>query len=232
AQAVVSRTYALRNYDRHSEEGFNLCDTTHCQIYGGKSAEDERSNSAVDETKGEILAYEGEPINALYHGSSGGRTASPENVWGWEAPKYLTVKRIKYANQRSKDYWESTVKADFIEKRLNAAGYNVGRIKKIKKSGKTRSGRAKNIAIITKKRRGKTVIPAVKFRKLIGYWKIKSTMIKRISKKGDSFIFSGYGWGHGVGMCQTSARNMANERKSYKKILKYFYPKTDLENWK
>lgn len=97
AQAVAARTYALRNLGRHREEGFDLCDTSNCQVYGGYSAEAPNCTRAVRETRGQVLVDEkGELIAALYHSNSGGHTEDNAVVNGYDLP-YLRGKPDPYS---------------------------------------------------------------------------------------------------------------------------------------
>jgi stage II sporulation protein D len=89
AQAIAARTYAVRNRDNFAEQGFDLLPTTRSQVYGGLSTEHPLSSRAVDETRGLIATYKGEPINALYTSTCGGRTENAENIFGGEAVPYL-----------------------------------------------------------------------------------------------------------------------------------------------
>lgn len=86
AQAVAARTYTMARAGVHQDQGFDLCATTHCQVYGGASAEHDTTNQAVAETRGEVMLFNGKPITAVYHSSSGGYTENSENVWGWNSP--------------------------------------------------------------------------------------------------------------------------------------------------
>ncbi len=91
AQAIVSRSYSLSNLNKHIKDGYNLCDSTHCQVYGGYSAEKDSTNTAVDKTKGMILEYNDRAVDAVFHSSSGGHTESSENVWGTKIPYLVAV---------------------------------------------------------------------------------------------------------------------------------------------
>jgi stage II sporulation protein D len=88
AQAVAARTYAVKNRNQFASEGFDLLPTTRSQVYGGLSTEHPLSTRAVDETRGMIATYKGEPINALYTSTCGGRTEHVENIFN-EATPYL-----------------------------------------------------------------------------------------------------------------------------------------------
>ena len=89
AQAIAARTYAVKNRDNFAAQGFDLLPTTRSQVYGGLSTEHPLSTRAVDETRGVVATYQGEPINALYTSTCGGRTEDAENIFGGEAAPYL-----------------------------------------------------------------------------------------------------------------------------------------------
>ena len=86
AQAIAARTYALRNRGQFSSEGFDLLPDTRSQVYRGLSSENSLSSRAVDETRGVIATYQGEPINALYTSTCGGRTEDAENIFNHATP--------------------------------------------------------------------------------------------------------------------------------------------------
>ena len=79
AQAVAARTYALKNRDKCRVDGFDLDDTTHCEGYLGVNGETALSNAAVDDTRGQVLTYAGQLIDAPYSTDSGGMTACDTN---------------------------------------------------------------------------------------------------------------------------------------------------------
>lgn len=86
AQAVAARTYAVKNKNQFAAEGFDLLPTTRSQVYGGLSTEQPLTTRAVDETRGIIATYQGEPINALYTSTCGGRTEDSENIFSTAEP--------------------------------------------------------------------------------------------------------------------------------------------------
>ncbi|MBN1622682.1 MAG: SpoIID/LytB domain-containing protein [Endomicrobiales bacterium] len=231
AQAIVSRTYALRNLGRHSKEGFDLCNKTHCQVYGGVESEDERTNKAVDATRSKVLVYENKLAQALFHACCAGHTENPRYVWNYssEPPKYLRGRVCKFCSDSPHYTWTKKASAEFIRKRLVNAGYKVGVIKSIGRYQRTSSGRIKTLEI--KHSKGELNINAAKFRLAVDPQIIKSTYINRIRKVGESFEFSGNGWGHGVGMCQWGAKGMAEKGYSYKRILDFYFPGVNVEKW-
>lgn len=128
AQAVCARTYAVKNLNRHSKNGFNLCASTCCQVYFGTLKESERACKAVDETNGEIITYNGEIITAVYSAHSGGVTANVENVWGNPFPYLKSVD-----DPHCKDYvWEMDINYDSLTNHFNSKGYNLGKITNLK----------------------------------------------------------------------------------------------------
>ncbi len=88
AQAVLARTYALKHLGKHKSYGYDVCDTQHCQVYGGVSAESERGNAAVESTIGETLHYENKPIESVFSANCGGITQSSKDA-GWSETPYL-----------------------------------------------------------------------------------------------------------------------------------------------
>ncbi|MDR1418240.1 MAG: SpoIID/LytB domain-containing protein [Endomicrobium sp.] len=227
AQAVISRTYTIANLNKHKEQGFNLCSTTHCQVYGGLSGQVHSTNQAVKETNKEVLTYEDKVIQAVFHATCGGRTDSPRYVWGWkDIPPYLKGVKCGYCHKARYKTWEHTLDEHFIHEKLSQNN-KIGKIKKIKVKGKTPTKAAKGLEIIHSE--GKLRLNAYKFRTLIDAWKIKSHTFDSIEVKNNKVYFKGKGWGHKVGLCQEGAKGMADKGKTYKKILLYFYPKTKIE---
>ncbi len=93
AQAVIARSYALYRMQYihpHEKDGFDLCDSQHCQVYKGASNEWKKSSLAVDETRGQVLYYNGKISHPLYHSNCGGHTQSSKDLKGWGAAGYLT----------------------------------------------------------------------------------------------------------------------------------------------
>lgn len=228
-QAVISRSYVLKNLSKHYKEGFDVCSTVHCQVYGGASSENKLCNQAISETEGEVVVYDNEIAQTLFHANCGGFTEDPKYVWAWksETPEYLKGIKDKYCKTGPHSTWTSTLSEKVIREKLIKAGYEIGEIKSIKTSGKTKSKGKETIVIKYKK--GTLSLNSYKFRTIVDPWLIKSTMIDSIKKKNNSFVFTGKGWGHRVGLCQWGAKVMAEEGVPYKEILEFYYPKTQIE---
>jgi stage II sporulation protein D len=225
-QSVISRTYALATLGKHSHEGFDLCDKTHCQVYGDISVEADSANEAVAKTKGEVLTFNGQFAQTVFHSNSGGHTENPKYVWSWkEIPPYLKGVRDPYSKDLPHFTWENVLDESFIRNKLK-----VGKISSIRTSGKTSAGSA--IDIIIRHSKGTLKMNAAKFRLDIDPNKIKSVSNLKITKTGDSFVFKGNGWGHRVGLSQWGAKAMADKGISYGRILSFYYPGTKIEKVK
>lgn len=230
AQVICARTYALKSLGKHGKDGYDLCPTTHCQVYGGYQSEDSKSNRYVDETYSEMLTFKGEPISTPYHGFCGGRTEEPRFVWENTAKvPYLESKRCQFCKDAKHYHWEAAVERVKIESVLASNGFKVGKITNIKVSKRSTSGRAAEVTIVHKGGEHIT-LKGNKFRLLMGADFIRSTNFK-IKKTKTTFVFTGTGWGHGVGMCQEGSKVMAERGYTYKKILAFYYPGTEVIKW-
>jgi len=232
AQAVISRSFTIKNLKKHSNKHFNLCSTVCCQVYGGASAESKLCNQAVMETKGIVLTYKNEIAQTFFHSSCGGHTEDPKYVWGWktETPQYLKGIKDIYCKNNPQQNWKCTIDEKTIRTKLTNAGYKIGEISKISYSGST-TGKARK-EIVIKHKNGTLKLNSYKFRITVDPWLIKSTMISDITKQKDKFIFKGNGWGHKVGLCQWGAKNLAEQGYKYDKILTFYYPGTKTDNIK
>ncbi|MBR1860055.1 MAG: SpoIID/LytB domain-containing protein [Selenomonadaceae bacterium] len=227
-QAVAARTFALVNRKRHKDSGYDLCNTTHCQVYNGVEAEHRITNKIIDETFGEVLFYNNKLIQALFHTDSGGMTENVIDVWGVDYPYLRAVSEI----EKETGAWTLRIPINDFSSKLAAAKHNVGTVKSIKitplKIGKstadrTASGRVKEINIQGTK--GQTKITGTEMRSIFS---LRSTLFE-IKISGSEVIINGYGWGHGVGMSQNGAQNLAKHNYTYDKILSHYYKGTTLK---
>lgn len=220
AQAVAARTYALYQKNRNSGKNmpYDLTSSVMHQVYkGGDIPED--IAMAVESTWGEILTYEGEPIPAFYHSTSGGMTEDPVEVFGQSFPYLKPVKTSCELSPYS--IWERRIPVAEIERAAS-----VKDIKDISIESYTVSNRARTLSIVTDS--SKQNIFAKDLRKELGWDRLPSTMITNIRKTPDFYIFEGKGYGHGVGMCQWTALDMAKKGMNYREILSMFYPGTTI----
>lgn len=123
AQACAARTYALYKWNRESDIGYDICDSTHCQAYMGYDYEDSTTRQAVIDTEGELIYYNGSPIEALFFSSSGGYTEDAVNVWGTDVT-YL--KAVDDSQEINCPEWERTITLDDLDNLIQTNGYNIG----------------------------------------------------------------------------------------------------------
>ncbi|MCD8036057.1 MAG: SpoIID/LytB domain-containing protein [Clostridiales bacterium] len=123
AQACAARTYALYKWNLDSDIGYDICDTTHCQAYMGYDYESTITTQAVIDTAGELIYYNGSPIEALFFSSSGGYTEDAENVWGTNVP-YL--KAVDDSQEINCPTWTRTITLSDLNTIIAAEGYSIG----------------------------------------------------------------------------------------------------------
>jgi stage II sporulation protein D (peptidoglycan lytic transglycosylase) len=214
AMAVAARTYAVHFLNRHKTEGFDFCDTTHCQDFR-ITALNARLRRAVEATRNEVLQYDGRTIPAYYHQDCGGM---PEP----RAP-YLRQLRDSFCVSRGRSQWSAELTVSDLQPAVGLSD-----VYSIEVTDRTASGRARRLRISGSATR---MIDAETFRLAIGRtagWnKIRSDLYD-VRRSGNRFVFEGYGAGHGIGLCQTGAAIMGEQGYSYKEILAYYYPNTTL----
>lgn len=171
AQAVVARNFAITSFEKHSDEGYDLCDNTDCQVYGGYSVEAVGSNLAVDESTGDLLYYNDELVIGFYHSNSGGKTASIENVWTSSIPYLKSVEDPFSVGSPNTD-WIVMMSPDEISDKLAIKNYFIGTLKSIKVNDVARDGRVQEIQFIGSKETA--TLKKEEMRKVFGYVTFKS----------------------------------------------------------
>jgi stage II sporulation protein D len=235
AQAVAARTYILKHIRNHIAEGYNLCDSTHCQLYSGQGSISLMAKAACDATRGELLFYKGEPAATFYHSICGGRTETMTYVWPFEHKPYLVSVRDgppgdPYCSIAPGFRWKTKIYYTGLTRLSRQAGWILPdeQTRGMRVSAWGPSGRASELEIQTQRRRVK--VNATDFYQGIGrragWAAVRSTMFKILSGK-DYVMLDGLGSGHGVGMCQWGAEGMARKGFKYRDILKHYYPGTE-----
>jgi stage II sporulation protein D len=147
AQAVAARTYALKNSHKHKDLTLDICNTVHCQYYGGVYRETENTNTAVNETDSKVITYEGNLASVFYFASSGGYTANVENVWGTPIP-YLVSVKDEYEDETSSRYhWDKVLSAQQIKDILTKKGYNIGKVLSVNITKRSEVGRVTEVTV-------------------------------------------------------------------------------------
>lgn len=258
AQAVVARTYAFRCLGKHRDEGYDFCNTQHCQVYLGYDYEKEKLNQAIEATRGIIIEYDGRPALTPYHSNCGG-ISEDANLWGLKLP-YLKpkpdcdyslkpaseqdIKELLQALQNSNcqlapDFrWTREYTADELAKIFSQSlptifknDCKLGKIMDIRVVERTSSGRAKVMEIQTDQ--GILSLKGEDIRWAFGNGSIASqgslpSLLFYIEKKGDTFRIVGGGSGHGIGLCQWGAEGLARKGWTYISIINYYFPSTIL----
>ncbi|MFY9609046.1 MAG: SpoIID/LytB domain-containing protein [Blastocatellia bacterium] len=230
AQAVVSRTFALRNLGRHSSEGYDLCSNTHCQQYSNDGSRTrDQIRRAVDETTGELVTEQnGDPIDAYFHAACGGATASIESLWKVPAASYLRGVRDDYCAAMPGREWTDEIRAArLVEALTTDTRTDIGRrLDDVVVTKRDASGRAELITLEGERRRH---VRGWEFKMIVGRalgWNVLKSSRFQVSRSGSSFVFRGSGFGHGLGLCQRGAHVMARRGVGYQQILEHYFPGT------
>ena len=228
AMAVVARTYALQALNS-ADTDYDHVDHTLSQVYRGAGRISEQARRAAQETRGEVLTARGALIEAVYYSSSGGHTADNESVWQGAPLAYLRGKPDPYDGASPHKAWKSSVpRARLLSALSHQAGFTVKGFQ-IDRRGK--DGRVETVALLDTRGPHQT-LSGNAFRLVVirtfGAASLKSAMFSA-SLKGDKYIFQGNGYGHGVGLSQWGAHEMARRGFSYREILDFYYSDVHLE---
>jgi stage II sporulation protein D len=239
AQAVAARSFVMAH--RKPGEPFDISTTIWDQVYGGMDKTDKIIVKAVESTRGIVGTYNGKIIDAKYSSTCGGVTESNDNVWIGERIPYLVSVRdyswdgLPLCGNSPHYQWERVYdKKEFFEvlkKQIEEFfGKKPGKIEWIRIAQRTRTNRVRVVEINTDI--GKFYLEKDQIRRLFSDYRgsLKSLMFQ-IKVKSNQIIITGKGYGHGVGMCQYGAMEMARERHSYKSILKHYYKGIKLEKF-
>lgn len=212
-QAIICRTYAISNIARHQQQGFDLCDQVHCQVYYGKARLNLLIGLAVKETEGKILLDSRKrPIVAAFHSNCGGMTYNSEDIWPTQVP-YLRSVVDTFCKTSPHARWQQKIQKDKWTKYLE----------KYDSTGSLRHD-SLNFTYNPVSKNSfynyKTIKLPVK--KVRNDWNFRSPSFI-IEDRKDTLLFYGKGFGHGIGMCQEGAMRMAELGYSYQDIVKYYY---------
>jgi len=227
-QAIVSRTYAASHMGRHRDEGFDVCDSTHCQLYQPARRRTSRfaalATAAAQRTRSQVLIYDARPIEALFHADCGGATAAADAVWGGMPVPYLrhAIDELPEPTHRP---WRASATAAQVRAALNDdARTAVGRtLQSIVIASRDASGRAAGLSVRGERSytvRG-DVLRAV-LNRALGDRALLSTRFT-IDRQGANYVFAGTGFGHGVGLCQRGAATRIRRGDSPTDVLLTYY---------
>ena len=236
ALAVAVRTYASQHLKRHEREGYDFCNTTHCQRYtflegGEKTSARDLVRQARDSTNGEVLLDEnGRAADAYFHAACGGMTANVETLWGSLAPKHLRGVRDEYCASRPNREWTDVIPMNRLAEALRSDSRTEtgARLENVVVSRRDATARAELLTLEGERRR---VVRGWDFKIIVGRilgWNVLKSSRFEVTRAGSTFIFRGSGFGHGVGLCQEGAHVLAQRGTPYRRILNYYFPGTSV----
>lgn len=220
AQAVVSRTFALASRGRHAAEGHDLCDLAHCQVYGGREAETPEAVLAAAATAGIVLESGGALRPTYFHSSCGGATSAPGDVFGEPGP-------LAGADDRHGGRALCAASPDA------AWSWRAGRAAFARAIGAGNEGPA--LEVLRRDRAGRILevrcfgarLSGAELQSRVGRafgWTALKSLNATVEEAGGEVRVRGSGRGHGVGMCQWGARELARRGEDWRAILRHYFP--------
>jgi stage II sporulation protein D len=245
AQAVIARTYAVKNLGRHRRQGFDLLATVSDQRFDGVAGETAVAWRALAETRGQVVTYDGAAIEAFFHSTCGGRTAAGREVFTYADRPYLrSVSDTDPDGQawcRSSprfqwtESWDAAALATALRRGLRLEAEEAGTVRSIEVTARSATGRATALRV---RLRGRdvTVDGSNAVRRALppaDLDLLRSATFTLTTRNDGERIgrleLSGQGAGHGVGLCQWGAIGRARAGQGYPAILSAYYPGTRLE---
>ncbi len=261
AQAVIARTWGIFNSDRFNMDKYHLCVSTQCQVYKPPKIKNKYVQKAIKSTSNLILTYRNQPINAFYHGSNGGLSATAGESWQIQNYSYLksiidgskSLKNIFklpiasesdlnnflgfnkekfYGSNHSLFRWNKKIsslqiKENLVKNKLININDNVLELNSIERGA---SGRVTKLEIQTNKVNKSIILIKDDIRRVLSF--IPSNLFTINKLNDDLWLLRGGGFGHGVGLSQSGAIEMAKLGFSYEEILNHYYRDTKLKKIK
>ncbi len=229
-QAILCRSYGAASVGRHAGEGFDVCSTTHCQIYRSvpATAIGRLSREAAARTAGQVLLFAGRPVRPVYHTECGGHTTTPGEVWGGDSPAFFVSAPDDACPRRPAWHLEVTL-ARLAEVLRASPGIAVeGPLREVAVDRRDSSGRAAWIRLTG---RQPLVVRGNDFRAAVmrglGPSSLPSTLFDVVQQAG-TVRFEGHGSGHGVGLCEAGMIARAARGESPAAILSHYFPGTTI----
>ena len=252
AQAVLARTWALRNRHRFAVDGYHLCADTQCQVYGDPRQAGVGVRGAILATRALVLGWEGQPIHAVYHASNGGIAAGFQEAWGGAPLPYLTaqpdgpaafertfalplrpITRLgqllqqgggAYGADHPLFRWRRSLDREQITQALAGLAPAVGDPQRLTVRVRVPSGRV--LALEVQGSNGSQVLRFDAIRRT--FRKLPSTLFVLTPEGPGVWRFEGGGFGHGAGLSQAGAMDLARRGWPSRRILQHYYPGTEL----
>ena len=227
-QAIATRTYALYKMRQNARKDFDVVASVKDQVYlyRGRAAAAGPAARATAETRDQVLAYRDEPILAAFSSTAAGLTEDAWNVWSVDLP-YLKGVECPFDLNSPWYQWRTDVGLVMLEQRLRDEGFPVGVIASLAPATFTKAGRVAEVRILHSG--GELYVKGDDLRRVLGYTVLPSTQFD-FDVVGLQVQFAGRGNGHGVGLCQWGAKELAERGYSAETILRYYYPGADIRD--
>ena len=225
AQAILARTFTLEAIETKGgvpERGTQAStDIKEFQAYSASSINDNVRN-AVQMTRGMVATYQGKPIKAWFHASAGGITATAKEGLNYKDPEPAYVHSVQspddLATADIKNWSAVFSKAEVLTAIGKAGVSNVASLDSLSIGQKGPSGRVVSFTV-----NNGVAVPGPELRVALDSTKLKSLLLDKVEVSGDKVVFTGKGYGHGVGMSQWGANKMATEGKKPEDIVSYYF---------
>lgn len=221
AQAIVARTYAAYHRRLNAGKPYEIVAATAHQQYAGRVGPDSLIWTAVRETRGQVLLWEGDLFPAFYHTDSGGHTEDPRMVFAASNMPALRPVRVEFPSDSPHHLWTLDVPLADLSAAMQRAGVGVGRVTTLEVLERSVSLRVTRILITGTG--GRVALRGNDLRRVIGYDTLKSTLFA-VAVDDTIARFAGRGYGHGVGLDQAGAKTMGQLGYTARQILTYYYP--------
>jgi stage II sporulation protein D len=222
ALAIAARTYVLANRGRHRDAGFDVCDSTHCQVVRPATGPTRRAASA---TSGRVLLRDGRVASVFHSAWCGGHPERASDVWPGAGSGPVAAADEACAGEPG---WTSEVRASDLERALRAAGLRGDRLSDLRIVQRTRSGRVARVRVegfSPREMGGEAFRTAVG--RTLGWQLLKSTLFE-LDRTSGGYRFVGQGFGHGVGLCVLGAGRRAARGATVESILRFYFPNETL----
>ncbi len=219
-QAITCRTYALNNVRKHVEDGYHLCDLTHCQAYKGR-CKSSTIMMAASQTSGRVIVDKNDKmIAAAFHSNSGGCTINSEDVWSIPTP-YLKAVSDSFSLGGRNASWQKLIEK---EKWLNYFSVNYDYPVEDKEKRDL-------LLEFEQPERKIYFVDSIPLKNIRQAFQLKSTFFS-VYDRGDHVLLNGKGYGHGVGLSQEGAIRMIELGFSYEEVIHYYYRDVRIVNFR
>ncbi|HBE01176.1 MAG TPA: hypothetical protein DC049_01685 [Spirochaetia bacterium] len=229
AQALVARTYSWLKYQQNLKNQYHIKADDTDQVFRGSANLPGNIINFTRATAGKIICCRGKPVEAFFHSCCGGVTEEPENVWGGKKEQYpyLKKKTCSYCANSPVFAWKTAIALTELNAKFSSLSAELGGITGIRPLERSSSGRYAKILVLGKK--GSREMQANFFRMSLGAKNLPSLFFSA-SSRGKTIVFSGKGYGHGIGLCQWGAHELAKRGWNYTGIIRFYFSGITIES--